>query len=70
MEVQEKPKFTQRTKSFLKEVEIETKKVTWPSKGELYGSTAVVITVTVVLSAMLGVADGALAKVIQMMLSL
>ena len=42
---------------FLKEVKTEMKKVTWPSKNELIGSTIVTVVVTVIVSVFIGVVD-------------
>jgi preprotein translocase subunit SecE len=66
----EKPKFTQRVRSFFKEVQTEMKKVTWPTRGELYGSTAVVIATTVVLGVALGVFDAVIGHVAEFLLNL
>jgi preprotein translocase subunit SecE len=68
--MEDKPKFTQRTKSFFKEVQIEMKKVTWPTRGELYGSTAVVIACTILLSVAMGLFDGLLGRVTEFLLNL
>jgi len=42
---------------FLKEVRAELKKVTWPTKRELVGSTIVTVVVTVIVSVFIGVVD-------------
>lgn len=42
---------------FLKEVRTELKKVTWPSKRELIGSTIVTIVVTLIVSIFIGIVD-------------
>ena len=68
--MEEKPKLTQRTRGFLKEVQIEMKKVTWPTRGELYGSTVVVIACCVLLSAALGIFDGLLGQITNFLLNL
>jgi preprotein translocase subunit SecE len=39
----QKKRWYKRFFSFLKEVKAELKKVTWPSKNEVYATTAVVI---------------------------
>lgn len=46
-----------KTIKFLKEVKVELKKVSWPDKNELLGSTAVVIISTILLSAFIGICD-------------
>jgi preprotein translocase subunit SecE len=43
--------------SFLEETKTELKKVTWPSKIELIGSTAVVLLATLLLAAYIGFFD-------------
>jgi preprotein translocase subunit SecE len=42
---------------FLKEVRAELKKVTWPSKRELIGSTIVTVVVTLIISVFIGIVD-------------
>src|SRR5882672_643580 len=46
-----------RVQEFFREVMLEFKRVTWPSRQELLNSTAVVIVVTVVLAFFLGLVD-------------
>lgn len=43
----QKIKWYKRLVPFLKEVKAEVKKVTWPSKNEVYGTTVVVIIASV-----------------------
>jgi len=43
-----------RIKQFFKEVITELRKVTWPSRAEVFGSTIVVIVVTLFIAAMVG----------------
>jgi preprotein translocase subunit SecE len=57
-----------RIKEFLKEVNIEIKKVVYPSKDELKGSIWVVIIAVVLVSIFLGVIDLGLSKVVQKLL--
>ena len=52
----------------MREVLIEFKKVTWPSRQELLNSTAVVIVVTVVLAFFLGGVDIGLARIVERIL--
>jgi preprotein translocase subunit SecE len=54
----------ERIKQFFKEVKAETKKVVYPSRDELIGSTWVVIIAVVVMSLFLGVVDLGLAKLV------
>jgi len=46
-----------QTKQFLREVKVELKKVTWPSKREIIGSTLVVIIFVVLVAAYFGIID-------------
>jgi len=41
--MEEKVKWYKRLGNFLREVKTETKKVTWPSRPEVYSTTVVVI---------------------------
>ncbi len=54
---------------FLKEVKIELKKVTWPSRKEAIGSTAVVIILVILIAIFLGFVDFGLAQIVRMVLS-
>lgn len=66
--MEEKVKLRHRTRSFFEEVRAETKKVTWPTRGELYGATAVVISVTILLSILLGGVDLIIGHIMQFLL--
>ena len=57
----------EKVKGFFNEVKVEAKKVNYPSKDELVGSTWVVITTVVIASLFLGVVDLSLAKVIKLL---
>jgi len=59
----------ERTVRFLKEVKIELKKVTWPSRKESIGSTSVVIILVILIAIFLGFVDLGLAKIIRIVLS-
>lgn len=50
---------------FLKEVVAELRKVTWPSKDELIGSTIVTIVVSVIVSIFIGFVDRILTFLVQ-----
>jgi len=50
---------------FLREVRVELKKVTWPSRAEVIGSTAVVIVASFVVSFFLGAVDLVLQKLLE-----
>ena len=58
----------EKTRQFLKEVSIETKKVVYPSREELIGSTWVVIITVFIVSFYLGIIDLGLSRLVQMLL--
>jgi preprotein translocase subunit SecE len=47
----------EKIKKFLKEVVAEMRKVTWPTKDELVGSTIVVIVVSLIVAIFIGIVD-------------
>lgn len=49
---------------FLREVRVEMKKVTWPQRKEIMGSTAVVIAASILVSFFLGFVDLVLQKLL------
>ncbi|MCH7948496.1 MAG: preprotein translocase subunit SecE [candidate division Zixibacteria bacterium] len=51
-------------KRFLKEVNVELRKVSWPSKDELIGSTIVVIIVSFMMAIFIGIVDKALTLIV------
>ncbi len=53
---------------FLREVKAELRKVTWPSRSQTMGSTAVVIIIVAIISMFLGAVDMTLAKLVQAVL--
>ena len=53
---------------FVNEVKIELKKVSWPNKDELVGSTVVVLVSVAILSIFVGVCDLIFSRVINMMI--
>jgi preprotein translocase subunit SecE len=53
-----------KIKNFFKEVKIELKKVVFPGKDEVLGSTKVVIVLTVIIAVFLGIIDLLLTKII------
>ena len=57
----------EKTKQFLKEVKVEIKKVVYPSRDELVGSTKVVIITVFIVSLYLGVIDLGLSKLVKML---
>jgi preprotein translocase subunit SecE len=62
------PAFLAKSTQFLREVKIELKKVTWPSRKETLASTAVVIIIVVIISAFLGLVDMGLSSLIRFVL--
>jgi preprotein translocase subunit SecE len=50
---------------FLAEVRAEVKKVTWPTRAEALGGTAVVVVVVLIMAIFLGVVDAMLSKIVQ-----
>jgi len=63
------PNFIQRGMEFLREVRVELKKVTWPSRKQTAGSTVVVIILVFILGAFLGLVDISLSKLVQLVLA-
>jgi preprotein translocase subunit SecE len=53
---------------FLREVKVELKKVTWPSKKQAMGSTVVVIILVLLISVFLGVVDMVLSYIVRIVL--
>ena len=51
---------------FLREVKVELKKVTWPTRKQTIGSTAVVLVLTMLISLFLGVVDIGLSGIIRL----
>ncbi|MBW1742868.1 MAG: preprotein translocase subunit SecE [Deltaproteobacteria bacterium] len=62
------PAFLAKSVQFLREVKIELKKVTWPSRKETLASTGVVIIIVVIISAFLGLVDMGLSSLIRFVL--
>ncbi len=56
------------TVRFLREVRVELKKVTWPQRKEIIGSTAVVIVASFLVSSFLGFVDLVLQKLLGLIL--
>ena len=56
--------FVDKVKEFFKEVKIEIKKVVFPSRDELIGSTSVVIITVLVISIFLGLVDLGLSRLV------
>jgi preprotein translocase subunit SecE len=58
----------QKVRQFLRDVKVELKKVTWPSRKETLGSTAVVLILVLIFSFFLGVVDMGLTKLITLVI--
>jgi len=63
-----KPNFIDAIFQFLREVRVELKKVTWPSRKQTIGSTAVVLVLVMLISLFLGVVDFGLSNLIRVVL--
>jgi preprotein translocase subunit SecE len=63
-----KKNFLDKSLQFLREVKVELKKVTWPSRKQTIGSTIVVIVLVMIISLFLGVIDIGLSKLVQLVL--
>jgi len=50
---------------FLTEVRAEVRRVTWPTRAEALGGTAVVVVVVLIMAVFLGVVDAILSKIVQ-----
>jgi preprotein translocase subunit SecE len=59
-----KLQFVGVTRTFFREVRMELKKVTWPTRKETLAATAMVIILSVVVAFFLGILDVALAKMV------
>jgi preprotein translocase subunit SecE len=64
----ESENYYQRALQFLREVKIELKKVTWPSRKQAVGSTVVVIILVMIISLFLGVVDVGLSSLVRVIL--
>lgn len=55
----------QKIVKFLKETRAEMKKVTWPTKDEIIGSTIVTVVVSIIVSIFIGMVDFVLDKAVR-----
>ncbi len=62
------PNFLQKSMQFLREVKIELKKVTWPTRKQTMGSTVVVVVLVMIFSLFLGLVDVGLSGLIRFVL--
>jgi preprotein translocase subunit SecE len=60
--------FLQKSAQFLREVKIELKKVTWPTRKQTMGSTVVVIILVAIISLFLGLVDLGLSSLVRVVL--
>ncbi len=58
----------QRGRGFVEDVQAELKKCSWPTRGELFESTVVVIVSVVLLAAYVALCDGAVILALQAIL--
>jgi preprotein translocase subunit SecE len=58
--------FIQKTRQFFREVKIELKKVTWPSRKETLASTSVVLVLVVLVAIYLGAVDILLSRALKL----
>jgi preprotein translocase subunit SecE len=66
--VKSKDNIFSKSAQFLREVKVELKKVTWPSRKQTVGSTIVVIVLVMLISLFLGVVDFGISSLIRMVL--
>ncbi len=58
----------EKSLQFLREVKVELKKVTWPSRKQTIGSTVVVIVLVMIISFFLGAVDVGLSSLVKVVL--
>ena len=66
----EKPNIFQRIKRWFKETAGELRKVSWPSREEALSLTRIVLIVTVILAAVLGVFDFIFARLVGLLVNI
>lgn len=64
----QEPGLIEKCRIFLREVNVEIKKVVWPTRNQVVASTAVVIVLVVIVSSFLGLFDVGLKGLIRMVL--
>ncbi len=55
-------------KQFLREVKVELKKVTWPSRKDTLAATAVVLITVIIIAFFLGIVDSGLSALVKELL--
>ena len=68
MKMEKIKEFWKTTKQFFREVRVELKKVTWPSRKETIASTSVVLITVVIVSFFLGIVDLGLSRLVRVFL--
>ena len=63
------PNIIDKSLQFLREVKVELKKVTWPSRKQTIGSTVVVVILAMIISLFLGVVDMGLSGLVRVILN-
>jgi len=58
-----------RLQNYMRDMVLELRKVTWPSREELKGSTMTVIIFTAISTAFVGIVDFALGYIVQLILN-
>ena len=66
--VKKEKNFIDKSLQFLREVRVELKKVTWPSRKQTLGSTVVVIILVMIISLFLGIVDFGLSNLVRAVL--
>lgn len=67
-QVKQEKNYWNKGMQFLREVQVELKKVTWPSRKQTIGSTVVVIILVMIISLFLGAVDISLSSLIRLVL--
>jgi len=66
--VKTKKNFIDKSLQFLREVRVELRKVTWPTRKQTLGSTVVVIILVMIISLFLGIVDFGLSNLVRVVL--
>jgi preprotein translocase subunit SecE len=66
----EKPNIFQRIKHWFKDTAGELRKVTWPTREEAIALTRIVLIVTIIMSAILGVLDFIFARLVGLLVNI
>ena len=66
----EKPNFFHRIKRWFKETAGELRKVSWPTREEAIALTRIVLIVTIIMSAILGILDFIFARLVGLLVNI